>query len=265
MTDISQILSAFSDKPTPASSTKSASPAEFVQQVGPLAKAVADRLNVDPAILVGQWGLETGWGKSVIPGTNNLGNIKDFSGRGIAAVDNMTGSRDKYRQYDSLDGFGDDFAGLIERRYQGAIGAGSDAQRFAAELKAGGYAEDPAYVEKLVRAAEMARNAGASEGWMPGSRQPSAPVSPTAAKPARVRLSEPGEFLSTDQGGKETDAARQQAMLDEGRTWGEAAADVGLGLTSGAGGIVELVGTGLGLASGDMDNALRSEIGRAHV
>lgn len=263
MTDITQILSAFSDKPAAtsgAAGSASASPAQFVQQVGPLAKAVADRLNVDPSILIGQWGLETGWGKSVIPGTNNLGNIKDFSGRGIAAIDNMTGSRDKYRQYDSLDGFGDDFAGLIERRYQGAIGAGADAQRFASELKRGGYAEDPAYVEKLVRAAEMARNAGASEGWTPGSRQPAmgSPAAPGKTKSPRARLSEPSEFLSTDQGGKEADTARQQAMLDEGRTFGEAASDIGLGLTSGVGGIVELVGTGAGLASGNMDNMLRA-------
>lgn len=263
MTDITQILSAFSDKPAAtsgAAGSASASPAQFVQQVGPLAKAVADRLNVDPSILIGQWGLETGWGKSVIPGTNNLGNIKDFSGRGIAAIDNMTGSRDKYRQYDSLDGFGDDFAGLIERRYQGAIGAGADAQRFASELKRGGYAEDPAYVEKLVRAAEMARNAGASEGWTPGSRQPAmgSPAAPGKTKSPRARLSEPSEFLSTDQGGKEADAARQQAMLDDGRTFGEAASDIGLGLTSGVGGIVELVGTGAGLASGNMDNMLRA-------
>ena len=59
----------------------------FVDRVAPLAQTVGERLNVDPAILIGQWGLETGWGKSVVPGTNNLGNIKDFSGRGPMATD----------------------------------------------------------------------------------------------------------------------------------------------------------------------------------
>ena len=39
-------------------------------------------LGVSPDVLLSQWGLETGWGKSIIPGTNNLGNIKDFSGAG---------------------------------------------------------------------------------------------------------------------------------------------------------------------------------------
>lgn len=140
---------------------------EFVAQVAPAAIEAGRRLGVDPSILIGQWGLETGWGKSVIPGTNNLGNIKDFSGNGIAATDNMTGSRDRYRQYASINDFGSDYAGLIERRYGSAIGAGQDAVRYAEALKAGGYAEDPAYVEKMARAAEMVRGAGVGlgEGW----------------------------------------------------------------------------------------------------
>ena len=140
---------------------------EFVAQVAPAAIEAGKRLGVDPSILIGQWGLETGWGKSVIPGTNNLGNIKDFSGSGIAATDSMTGSRDRYRQYASINDFGSDYAGLIERRYGSAIGAGQDAARYAEALKAGGYAEDPAYVEKMARAAEMVRGAGVGlgEGW----------------------------------------------------------------------------------------------------
>jgi hypothetical protein len=158
--------------PTPdaaPAAPRSASPSvgEFVAQVAPAAIEAGRRLGVDPSILIGQWGLETGWGKSVIPGTNNLGNIKDFSGSGIAATDNMTGSRDRYRQYTSINDFGSDYADLIERRYGSAIGAGQDAARYAEALKAGGYAEDPAYVEKMARAAEVVRGAGVGlgEGW----------------------------------------------------------------------------------------------------
>ena len=152
--------------PEPARSSDSVS--QFVAEAGPLAERVGQRLGVDPAVLLGQWGLETGWGKSVIPGTNNYGNIKDFSGSGVSATDNMTGSRDKYRAYQSPDEFGDDFAGLIERRYQGATNAGGDALRFASALKAGGYAEDPDYVNKLVSAADMVR----------GTAQPVSSVNP---------------------------------------------------------------------------------------
>lgn len=137
-----------------------ASPKEFATQYGPLASSVGKQIGVDPSILLGQWGLETGWGKSVIPGTNNLGNIKDFSGQGTVATDNMTGSVDKYRTYDTPDAFGQDFAGLLNRRYKNAIGSGNDAQAFAEALKAGGYAEDPDYVRKLVATTDLVRKSG---------------------------------------------------------------------------------------------------------
>lgn len=134
-----------------------ATPAEFSQQYGPIAIDVGRRLKVDPSILLGQWGLETGWGKSVVPGTNNLGNIKDFTGTGVAAVDNMTGSNDKYRIFDTPEAFADHFTSLIERKYPKAVGAGSDASAFATALKEGGYAEDPGYVDKIASVTNTVR------------------------------------------------------------------------------------------------------------
>jgi len=132
-------------------------PGEFASRYGSAAEKAGKALGVDPQVLLGQWGLETGWGKSVIPGTNNLGNIKDFSGAGTSAKDNMTGSVDKYRTYDSPEAFADDFTSLIQRKYPGAVGA-KDPQAFAQALKAGGYAEDPRYVDKVVQATRMASN-----------------------------------------------------------------------------------------------------------
>ncbi|WP_423197847.1 Mannosyl-glycoprotein endo-beta-N-acetylglucosamidase-like domain-containing protein [Cupriavidus sp. H19C3] len=129
----------------------------FAQTYGPVAAEVGERIGVAPDVLLGQWGLETGWGKSVVPGTNNLGNIKDFSGGGVRAVDNMTGSNDAYRSYATPSAFGSDFADLISRRYRGAVGAGADASKFATALKAAGYAEDPAYVSKLAGATNLVR------------------------------------------------------------------------------------------------------------
>lgn len=129
----------------------------FAEQYAPLATQVGQRIGVAPDVLLGQWGLETGWGKSVIPGTNNLGNIKDFAGGGRRAVDNMTGSNDAYRTYATPDAFGSDFADLISRRYKGAVGSGADANKFGTALKAGGYAEDPAYVSKLAGATNLVR------------------------------------------------------------------------------------------------------------
>ncbi|QQK04757.1 glucosaminidase domain-containing protein [Burkholderia anthina] len=129
----------------------------FIQQFGPVAAAVSQRIGVAPDVLLGQWGLETGWGKSIIPGTNNLSNIK---GPGVAAKDNQTGSVDQYRAYQSPADFGNDFVNLISNRYQGAVGKGADATAYAGALKAGGYAEDPKYVGKLSSAVDMVRKFG---------------------------------------------------------------------------------------------------------
>lgn len=134
-------------------------PSDFAQAYGPAATKAAEKLGVDPQVLLGQWGLETGWGKSIVPGTNNLGNIKDFAGGGVAATDNMTGSRDKYRAYDSPDAFADDYVSLIQRKYPGAVGAKTPEQ-FAAALKSGGYAEDPNYTSKVVKATQMTQPKG---------------------------------------------------------------------------------------------------------
>lgn len=124
----------------------------FALQYQDVATRAGEALGVDPQALLAQWGLETGWGKSVIPGTNNLGNIKDFSGKGVEAVDNMTKSRDKYRAYDTVDAFAEDYVSLIKKRYPTAVGQ-KTVQGFAQALKDGGYAEDPEYVSKLTQLA----------------------------------------------------------------------------------------------------------------
>ncbi len=129
---------------------------DFVGQVLPMAQRVSEKTGAPVDAIIGQWGLETGWGKSVIPGTNNLGNIKDFSGRGVSAKDNMTGSVDKYRAYENGDAFADDFAGLLGKdRYRNVLGA-KDAGSYFTALKQGGYAEDPDYIRKGVAAAGVA-------------------------------------------------------------------------------------------------------------
>lgn len=164
--DFSLLLSAFpkAASPEPQAASTGGVPqggdrvASFVDTYLPLAQRVSEKTGVAPEALLGQWGLETGWGKSVIPGTNNLGNIKDFSGKGTKAVDNMTKTTDAYRQYETVDEFGDDFAGLLSRRYKTALNSGQDAQRYFSELKRLGYAEDPNYVNSGVKATRMVSN-----------------------------------------------------------------------------------------------------------
>lgn len=191
-----------------------ASVGEFVSQNLPLAQRVAEKTGVAPEVLLGQWGLETGWGKSVIPGTNNLGNIKDPSRRGPMATDNMTGSRDAYLQFETPDDFGNHYSGLIARRYASAMNSGGDAQKFFSELKRNGYAEDPAYVQSGMRAASMAASAL-------GNLKPAAPT-------------EPQQYYSPQRG--------QYASLitpPPERGFGGAVADTGLSLAQGAVGAVQ--------------------------
>lgn len=265
-----------------------ASPKEFAAQYGPLAASVGQQIGVDPSILLGQWGLETGWGKSVIPGTNNLGNIKDFSGRGTSATDNMTGSVDNYRTYDTPDAFGQDFAGLLNRRYKNAIGAGNDAQAFAEALKAGGYAEDPDYVRKLVATTDLVRKSGGfmdsiAQAVMPSAQaaQPKQPVAwkDVIAKPEFKALSPEQQAAARDQYFEQVvaprvppealDAARSQFMQQYGQPVKPQVSDnslvaIGAGLGKGVGDVAlnaqRYVGKGINavgdfFTQGDSGNA----------
>ncbi|MGB3423827.1 MAG: glucosaminidase domain-containing protein [Castellaniella sp.] len=183
---------------------------EFVQQYGPSAARAAQTLKVDPAILLGQFGLETGWGKSVIPGTNNLGNIKDFSGGGALATDNATGSQDRYRAYDTPDTFMDDYVGLIQRKYPNAVGLGDDAVKYARALKFGGYAEDPAYINKVSSATDMVRGLGEKLANFLISAA-SAETLPNTAPPDRMQALERA-LMKADAAGNVVDA---KALADE--------------------------------------------------
>jgi hypothetical protein len=129
-------------------------PAAFAAYYGDAAQKVADQTGIDANTILGQWSLETGNGRSIIPGTNNLGNIKDFSksGTGVSAVDNQTKTTDRYRKYDSIDDFSNDYANLLNNRYKSALNTGTDAAATAKALAMGGYATDPAYAGKVVAA-----------------------------------------------------------------------------------------------------------------
>ena len=132
----------------PAAPKPSASPEAFVQQYGPIAEKIGAEIGVDPKILLAQFGLETGWGKSVIPGTYNLGNIKDPSGKGVRAKDKVEGSNDAYLKFEDPDTFASYYADFIKRMYPKAVGAGSDVNKFSAGLNkgvGGSYATDPNY------------------------------------------------------------------------------------------------------------------------
>lgn len=137
-------------------SSPQSSVSSFVDTYRPVAEKVSKDIDVDPNILLGKWGLETGWGKSIIPGTNNLGNIKDVSGSGVKAKDNVTKSEDSYMSFEDPSVFGDYYSGYIQRKFPKSVGSKSDVNKFTAGLT--GYAEDPAYSEKVANAYKQVTN-----------------------------------------------------------------------------------------------------------
>lgn len=105
--------------------------------------------------------LETSSGSKTVKGPSgedsfNLFNIK---GEGYSAKDNMLGTTSSYRVYRNRQESIDDFVSLVERKYPKAYVAlqEGDIASFARELKAGGYAEDPDYVDKLIATARSAQ------------------------------------------------------------------------------------------------------------
>ena len=145
-------------------STASADPIGAIERV-------ASQKGINPDHLIGLAKLETRLGDATIKGdgqdTYNLFNIKDFSkdGTGIRARDKAEGSNDRYRKYGSYEESAQDLIGLLERRYPAALNA-STPEEFAKALKAGGYATDPAYVQKLTRTigSNSTPGAGAQNG-----------------------------------------------------------------------------------------------------
>lgn len=166
-------------KAAPAAAPAAGGIGSFVEQNLPLAQKVSEKTGVAPEVLLGQWGLETGWGKSVIPGSNNLGNIKagvSWRGATVSAVDNQTKTSDPYRKYNSADEFGDDYTELLNRRYASALNTGNDSLSFFTNMKRNGYAEDKDYVQKGVNATNaVARSMGKGANGLPGQATQQAP------------------------------------------------------------------------------------------
>ncbi len=153
----------------PASAAPAAtSPATFIERLRPHAEAAAKALGVPVQFLLAQAGLETGWGKSQ-PKTaegassHNLFGIK--AGRrwaGTVAPAKTTEyvessaiqSTERFRAYGSYADSFQDFVRLLKnnQRYADALAHGGDARGYAQSLQRAGYATDPAYADKLMRA-----------------------------------------------------------------------------------------------------------------
>ena len=175
--------------------------------------------------LAGLAQLETAGGAKTIKGPNgedshNLFNIKDFSGKGFRAYDKMEKSNDAYRVFASREDATREVLGLLERRYPRALTA-QTSREFAEALKAGGYATDPDYVEKLTRVID-----GLPEdaSLVPPKKAPSVPgmlAVPQPFMPERLTAAQ-DEFLADEE---------RRAAISLGETVSEAQRDPDVMLT----------------------------------
>lgn len=141
------------------------SPQQFVETLLPMAQKAADKLGVDPRVLVAQAALETGWGKSIASGadgrsSNNLFNIKAdrrWQGDSVSVPtleyrDGLpTPEQARFRAYGSLQQSLDDYVDFIRTnpRYQQALQQVSDPTAYLQALQTAGYATDPQYANKI--------------------------------------------------------------------------------------------------------------------
>ncbi|WP_339067729.1 flagellar assembly peptidoglycan hydrolase FlgJ [Teredinibacter turnerae] len=162
----------------------SQSPEEFVATVLPAVQKAADKLDVPVSVLAAQSALETGWGNSVLAhsdgrSTFNIFNIKaddrwqgdsvelrslEFNGSSFVP------QKSRFRSYESLAAAVDDYVAFIKNnpRYQQALAASADGQRYIEELAEAGYATDPAYAEKIMHTHERVATELASVGQPDG-------------------------------------------------------------------------------------------------
>jgi flagellar protein FlgJ len=159
------------EPPTSVSTFRTpSSPEDFVQQLWPCAEQAGRELGVNPAHLLAQAALETGWGKSLPCDANGNPSFNFF---GIKSGGEWQGGsvsvrtlefeggipvpkQARFRSYDSAaDSFRDYVALLRDNpRYAAALNTGDDAKAFATALQRGGYATDPAYAQKITAIAQ---------------------------------------------------------------------------------------------------------------
>jgi flagellar protein FlgJ len=141
---------------------------QFLALIRPHAEAAAAKLGVSPDIVAAHAALESGWGQRPLRNgtadSNNLFGIKaggqwqgDVATNVTTEYEHGTAVRkiDRFRSYPDQASAFRDYADMLvtNPRYQKALNAGSDAHAFASGLARGGYATDPAYVQKLSKLA----------------------------------------------------------------------------------------------------------------
>jgi len=152
---------------------------DFVARMYPYASEISQKTGIPSHVILGQAGLETGWGRNLPrnpDGTtsNNLFGVKPGAGwKGAVAPartmeeigGKLTPVNDNFRSYSSPAESMSDWASLMSSpKYAKARGAMYDPAAFGREIKAAGYATDSAYPEKVASTIELARRGISSIG-----------------------------------------------------------------------------------------------------
>jgi flagellar protein FlgJ len=150
---------------TPASIQFDGSVDGFTKNLYGMAKNAAEKLGVEPEILLAQAALETGWGKKVSAAGDknsfNLFNIKAdnrWSGESVnvTTMEVRDGlavkERAAFRAYESPKHSFDDYVDFISNspRYEKAVNS-ENSESYIRNLSEAGYATDPDYAEKILK------------------------------------------------------------------------------------------------------------------
>ena len=177
--------SASADATAAAMAPRAPTPREaFIDSIRPAAERVAQQLGVSTETILAHAALETGWGRHLpsVAG-NNLFGVKgggSWQGASVqAATTEVTAGQPqavqaKFRSYSSVSAGLDDYASLVGNspRYAQALNRGDDVAAYGRGLQQGGYATDPAYVQKLVDTAASVRQVIAGQPLKYGPAPP---------------------------------------------------------------------------------------------
>jgi flagellar protein FlgJ len=161
------------------------SPEQFIQQLYPAAEKIAKEMGISPKAIISQAALETGWGKFMIHSEEGTKGVKEnsFNFFGIKADSRWEGDKVSittheyrdgqrvtekadFRSYPNIEAGLKDYASFLQnKRYEKAMAAGTDVEKYANELQQAGYATDPQYAQKISRIAnsELMKNTLAAD------------------------------------------------------------------------------------------------------
>lgn len=164
--DVTNKPTATSSPLNPGVNDKFESPEDFVSKLWDVAKQTAKKIGLNPAVMLAQSALETGWGKHVIQTAKgdssfNLFNVKahrDWTGDKVAqsTLEFEQGvavrKTEPFRAYNNFAESFDDFVSFLNSssRYEEALNKTQNPEQFLQSLQKAGYATDPNYADKII-------------------------------------------------------------------------------------------------------------------